>query len=187
MPASRCGLPCETARNAPAPSFSRSFSPRNLQPSEWRSASSSTARRYVVAVSRFGGSAVNQRATLLPSASACSRSSGSLGFGSSTETCSRSIGRGCSSVLNDGSLNEAGAHQSEPAGTLPQAVRDDLPSPREQRERRRAVDERRRDAGCARVPETRERALQSLRSGAVDQLVQLPTERQLGEHRTRRF
>src|SRR5690606_28461738 len=77
--------------------------------------------------------------------------------------------------------------QREPGRALPQAVREHLARPIEQRERGRAVEEGGRYAGRPRVAEPRERALQALCPSAVDQLVQLLALRQIRVRGARRL
>ncbi len=106
MPASRVALPLATARNAPAPSFFSLRSSKKRVPMPCAFASRSTDSRYAAIVSTLGGSAVNQRATLLPKV--CARAalrSMPLGAPNSRKLASR-VGR-FASDLNAGSANVA--------------------------------------------------------------------------------
>ena len=107
MPASRVALPRATARNAPAPSFASSRSPRNRQVMPRGFASASIALRYAAIVNTLGGRAVNHRATLLPNACARTASRSWLLRAPKRRKLERRVSRSLLCDLNDGSAKAA--------------------------------------------------------------------------------
>src|SRR5690606_5191371 len=84
-------------------------------------------------------------------------------------------------------LVETGGQHAELGRALAEAVGDELARPRQARERRGRIEQRGRDARRPRVAQPRESAVQTLRAGALDELVQLLALRQAGEQRARRL